>query len=255
MTLPRLGAALLAAMTATLPIACSYHLQKETDQTAIVLPRPDLRPSGGLTVRVDGTLVEGRDINGTVTVAADDVTVRRSRITVGASYGILIREGVTGTVIEDVEINGLPGCDAGIAFEHYTARRVDIHGCADGAKSGDDTIIEDSWIHDLRVTKSSHNDGIQHSGGSNAAFLRNDINGMAINAAIFIGPDLGPIGKVTVEGNRLGGGNWTLHLDGQNIVVRNNRFGRYHGYGLAAITGGITQEGNVWDDTGEPVIL
>jgi hypothetical protein len=255
MTISRLGLALLATVTATLLAACSQHPPAEPGQTRIAPTGMGLRPSGNLLIKTDGTVVDGLDINGTVTVAADNVTVRNSRITVSAPYGILVRKGATGTTIEDVEIKGLPGCAAGIAFERYTARRVDIHGCADGAKSGEDTIIEDSWIHDLRITKSSHNDGIQHSGGSNAAFLRNRIDDRAANTAIFISPDLGPIGNVTVEGNRLGGGNWTLHLEGLNIVVRNNRFGRNHEYGLAAITGTITQDGNVWADTGEPLLL
>jgi hypothetical protein len=203
-----------------------------------------------------GSILEGLDIVGSVRIDADNVTIRRSRVTSDAPWAILIGASVTGTLIEDVEINGGPGCEAGIGIHDYVARRVNIHGCVDGAKAETNSTIESSWIHDLRAESDSHNDCVQVSAGSHIT-LRDNFLAVPhrLVSTILIGPDLGPISDVLIEGNWLDGGNFTLYLDGSSIVVRKNRFGRSYVYGLASVKGNITQDGNVFDDTGESVTL
>jgi hypothetical protein len=210
-----------------------------------------------MKVSTDGAVVDGRDIRGTVRVEADNVTIRRSRVTVGAHYGIMIGNGAIGTLIEDVEINGQPGCAAGIGFQHYTARRVNMHGCSDGAKLGADTTVEHSWIHDLRHAAGDHNDGLQGTGGSNIIIRFNSIeNPNTQTSCILLGDEDDPTSNVLVEGNHLNGGNFTLYLGaGTNRLFKDNRFGRDDVYGLMSNAGPFDQSGNVWDDDGQPVTL
>ena len=81
---------------------------------------------------------------------------------------------------------------------------------------------------------------------------------------MFIAPDLGPgtVGPLTITGNYLNGGNYTIYIvDGANgkyvignISVTNNSFGRTARYGPSS-TNVPSQSGNVWADTGKSVRL
>ncbi len=83
------------------------------------------------------------------------------------------------------------------------------------------------------------------------------------NAALFIAPDLGPgsPGPVTITGNWLDGGNYTLFcVDGNNgqyfvdnITITDNRFGSGASYGPAKVNVPVTASGNVMDRSGAPV--
>ena len=47
-----------------------------------------LRPSGSISVTTDGTVIDGRDVAGTIRVNARNVTIRNTRVTVtGAGCG------------------------------------------------------------------------------------------------------------------------------------------------------------------------
>lgn len=217
----------------------------------------DLRPARTIRARNAGAVLEGLDIRGGVTIEADNVTVRRSRVTSGTFWAVYIAEGVLGTVLEDLEIAGKVGCDAGISGGNYTARRLNVHGCSDGVKLGDNTTIEASWIHDLRVTPTSHNDCVQLSGGHSVTVRGNALEAPPWqNSAVFIKVDFGSIDDVLVDGNWLDGGGYTLYVvSASSVTVRNNRFGRRHDFGPASIESSITQSGNVWDDTGRSITL
>ncbi len=64
-----------------------------------------LRPSGSMIITTNGAVVENFDFSGTVTIAANDVTLRNFRIT-GGLYGIRVNSGTTGFYVEDGEIIG-----------------------------------------------------------------------------------------------------------------------------------------------------
>jgi hypothetical protein len=221
-----------------------------------------LRPSGPVTVSRAGTVLDGLDIRGCVTIAADDVTVKRSRIRCDQEYPVRIASGARGALLEDVEINGLgnPATTA-VGVSGFTVRRADIHGVGDGPRLGDDTVVEDSWIHGLAEGGGSHNDGLQSTGGSNIVIRNNRIeNPDQQTSCILIGADLGDIDDVLVEGNLLNGGNYTVYAGADrgntasDIRIVGNRFGRDFVFGPKSLgPGGITWSGNVWADTGAPV--
>jgi hypothetical protein len=219
-----------------------------------------LTPSGSIRVEQDGAIVEDLDIDGAITILADNVTIRRVRVRSGDYYPIrYFDEDNVGLVIEDSEIEGTSDdATASVSFVSYTARRLNIHGAADGFKADANVVIEDSWIHDLRNGPDQHNDGVQSTGGAGVTLRNNWISG-ASNAAVQTGDLGGATENLTIECNWLGGGGYTLNIRGtgatvpRNTRIVNNVFARDAGYGPWTIDDpNPTIEGNVYED-GAPI--
>ncbi len=222
--------------------------------------------SGDVRITRDGTVIDGEDITGTVTVEASGVVIRNSWIhgSGSATYGIYAKSG--DVTIEDSEIWGFSN---GIGFDNWSARRVDIHGMADdGVKLGSNVSLEDSWIHDMHPSSDAHADGAQMQGGSRDVVVRHNVIDMsssqgATNAALFLAPDQGPNspGPLLVQGNWLDGGNYTLYcVDGangrytvDNISIVANRFGTHFTYGPVRVNVPVQARENVMDATGAPL--
>ena len=226
-----------------------------------VKPGVTLKASKGIKVTKDGDVVENLDIDGEIEVAADNVTIRNVKITSGSYYPVRYDDPHKGLVIEDSEIIGTSDdVTSAVSFAHYTARRLNVHGSADGFKADADVLIEDSWIHDLRNGPDQHNDGVQSTGGKGVTLRNNNISG-ASNACVQTG-DEGMVSTedLTIECNWLDGGGYTLNIRGQgatkpkNTKIINNRFGRNSGYGPWTLDDpSPTVTGNVWDDDGTPI--
>jgi hypothetical protein len=236
-----------------------------------------LRAADERVVIDDGAVLDGLDFDGPVTVIADDVTIRNSRIrTPGAGKGefaIELKESNRGLRVIDSEIDcgGVGGAEFGIGNANYTATRVSIHGCVHDAQvGGDAVVVEQSYLWDLvdGAQGGGHIDGIQVTGGRGVRIAGNTIENQNVQtAAVKIASDQRPVRDVIVDGNWLSGGGYTIYVneaDGgpvRDVAVRNNRFLRSptggffpNGgkHGLASITVDIEASGNVWDDTGEP---
>lgn len=197
-----------------------------------------LTPSGSIRIEEDGAIVEDLDITGEISILANDVTIRRVRLRSGDYYPIrYFDEDNTGLVIEDSEIEGTSDAvTAALSFASYTARRLNVHGGADGFKADANVVIEDSWIHDLRNGPDQHNDGVQSTGGANVTLRNNWISGGS-NAAVQTGDEGAATENLTIECNWLGGGGYTLNIRGEGATVPrgtkivDNVFARDHGYG------------------------
>ncbi len=160
--MPAVEGALLLLSLALAGCGAGAHGQGSTDTGAVcgsskpgptntgVPPGTTLAPSGSLEVTADGATVENLDITGSITVLANNVTIRKVRITTDDYYPVRYFDNDnTGLVVEDSEIVGLSGnVTSAVAFQHYTARRLNVHGSADGLKADADVLIEDCWIHD-----------------------------------------------------------------------------------------------------------
>lgn len=224
---------------------------------------------GGMRVTTPNQVLDSLDISGQVVIDAPGVVIKNSRIhgTASDAYGVYV---VTGSVtVTDSEIFGFANA---IAFTDWTAIRVNIHGTTqDGAKLGDNTLLQDSWIHDLTPEAGAHSDGAQlQDGAVNVAVKHNYIDSSSAsggfgNSALFIAPDLGPstVGPLTITGNYLNGGNYTIYIvDGANgkfvignISVTNNSFGHTARYGPSSTNVPFVQSGNIWADTGKALRL
>ncbi len=235
--------------------------------------RPDLLKNiGPITITKDGTTLSDVHVNGTITIAADNVTVRNfiaNNITQTTGNG-----GVKNTVLEDGTIDGggstTNGTD-GVQWSNYTARRLEITKSFDGMKAFGNVTIENCWIHDLNAQSGNpangaggytHNDGIQAGSGSHFVIKGNRIERPGYNSAIFIDTDQGKISDVDIVGNYLDGGGYTLYVvqsrsapqygSPTNVTVEGNVFGKNGTQGPVALAPGVTFTDNV-DTAGKPV--
>ncbi len=221
-----------------------------------------LTPSGSMTITEPGKVVQNLRITGTVTVEADNVTIRNTLIENTGTYPIRATNGNKNLVVEDVEINGNGQGNVAVYGGNYTLRRVDIHGTLDGPRiEGDNVLIEDSYIHHLHRVDGGHHDTIQIRQGSHVKIRGNNLQAYnpdtndPMNAAIQIGSMNGPSEDVIVENNLMNGGNYTIGAGGASATYtfRNNVFGPNFRYGI--LNGGdvATFVGNVMQTTGAPV--
>jgi hypothetical protein len=226
-----------------------------------VPPRTRLTSSGSITVTTDGAVIDAKDVHGTITVEASDVTIKRTRVTSSDYYPIHFVRGKDLT-IEDVEVAGSAGCLRAVepAGEGATMTRMNIHGCEDGIQMYSGDTITDSYIHDLAFTDGSHNDGIQQNGGSNDVVRHNTIsNPHNQTSCVNFTTDFGGISNITITGNLLNGGNYTVYSrsggngDPTGVRVTDNHFGRADVYGLLSADGSVIWSGNVSDSTGQAV--
>lgn len=108
----------------------------------------ELESTGPLKITTAGAVLDARDVDGSITVAADNVTIKRSRVTSGGYYAIRIADGVRGTVIQNVSIACTTAKGSGIGFSHYAASEVDVDGCKNaflGHDRADVTVLNSTW--------------------------------------------------------------------------------------------------------------
>lgn len=212
-------------------------------------------------------MVDSKLVKGTITVAADNVTIRRTLIRNAGTYPIQVADGSRNLLVQDVEIDGQATGSAAVCCGHYTLRRVDIYGVNEGPRVGTNTTIVDSYIHHLHRCSGCHIDALQTTAGSNVLIKGNNLQAYnpvtkdPMNAAYQLGTTHGQVYNVVVEDNLLNGGNATVNAGGggtsdAKAVFRRNRFGRDYRYGPTANFGpGISfDSSNVWHDSGKPVL-
>lgn len=227
-----------------------------------------LTNSGGMTITEAGKVLDRLDIRGSVTIAADNVTIRRSRIRDNGFTLIRIADRASGARIEDVEVDGMGRTDGtsnsmGI-LGSATVIRANIHGVENGFQPGSGSSISDSYIHDLGAPGSPHYDGIQIDGGqSDVSIRRNFITVPSQTAAVMIDNYGGGASNITVDGNKLVGGTYTVYSDAQfgggpitDVRITNNRFGKSE-YGRVLIRKNMlaAADGNLDDATGQAITL
>jgi len=226
------------------------------DETTTGVPAGTvLKRSGSLTITKAGTVVDGLEITGTVTVVADNVTIKNTRIKNTGS--IPIRNKGKNLLIEDTEIDGQGKGIPAVAYNKYTLRRVNIHHVGEGPRiAGGNVTIEDSYLHHFVQIGSNHTDVIQAVSGSNIVLRHNNLQaynpdtGTKGNAAYQFGEDDGPLRSCLVEGNYMNGGNYTVNgggsgTRGAQCTFRNNGFGPNFRYGTHANLGPNV----IWDTT------
>lgn len=260
-----------AGSSTSVPAGGGQLIKAATSSFTVGPTRPDLLENvGPMTVTKAGTVLANVHVNGTLTIAADNVTVRNfiaSSVTQATKNG-----GVHDTVLEDGTIDGggsTTNGSNGVEWSNYTARHLDITKSFDGMKAQGNVTIENCWIHDLNAQPSSdsaggytHNDGIQSSAGSHITIKDNRIERPGYNSAVFIDADEGNIDGVQVVGNYLDGGGYTLyvvqsrsapqHGSPTNVVVDGNVFGKNHGFGPVTLAPGVIFRDNV-DADNKPV--
>ena len=221
-----------------------------------------LTPSGSITVTADGAVVEGKNISGSITVQASNVTIRNDCVTSSGIYPVRLVSGSNLTV-EDTTITGRGGgCSRAVepAGGSTTMNRLNISGCHDGVQMYDNDVLKNSYIHDLAFTGDSHNDGVQQNGGRNDIVRHNTIfNPRNQTSCVNFTTDFGGISDITITGNLLNGGNYTVYSrSGGNgnptgVSVTGNHFGGADVFGLLSADGSVSWSGNVADSSGQAI--
>ena len=221
-----------------------------------------LTPSGSIVVTTPGTVIDARDVSGTIEImpGANNVTIKRTRVRSGNNWPIRVNDGVSGTMIQDVEVDGLNSSSqqAAIGWSGMTVSRANVHNTPEGVRLSSNGTVSDSWIHDLcQACAGYHSQDIGNFGGSHNRIIHNNLsNPNSATAVIFFKSDMGSIDDNQVVGNLLDGGNYTIYsVSGgngtpTNVLIQNNRFGRTYVYGISDLEGNPAWTGNVWNDTG-----
>jgi hypothetical protein len=223
-----------------------------------------LTAARGMTITKDGTVVSAKDVSGGIWIDADDVTIRSSRVT-GTGFAVIqVKDGSRNVRIQDVEIDG-QGAQAGSmgVIGPAAVTRADISGVENGLTPGSGSQLRNNWVHDLDAPGSPHYDGIQIDGGlSDITISGNhvDLSNHTQTSAVMIDNYFGPISNVSVVGNRLEGGGYTVYSDGQfgggairGVSFTGNRLGKgYYGY-ASIVRNSPTWSGNTDATTGRSV--
>lgn len=255
------------------PSACGYPDETNTGVkpgSALTRVPQDATSGPGWSYRSDirtvqttgnGATLENLSIaGGSIIVLHSGVTLRNVYVQSNDYYPInCVYSGATrdadsclGLTAENVEIAGTANCQAAMAFNGYTARRVYVHGCLDGFKANSDVVIEDSYVTDLAVVAGSHNDGVQSTAQGNLTFRHNTFklgNQSGINAVFQMGMKDRVGTGVTIENSLIDGGAYMLNSTPiSGVLIKDNRFTRRSTWGIGEVKGG-SWVGNYWDDT------
>lgn len=229
--------------------------------------------SGDLTISDPGFVLENTEVLGciTLTVEANNVTIRNVRVKANCSQLILNDAGAQGLQVIDSELDGnnFSTSDSGIAGRHYSLTRVDIHGTGDGVKAGSNVLIENSYIHDLHIANDSHNDALQALDADGLVLRHNTaiVKDGATSCVIFSqnANTEWQMRNVHISRNLFAGGAYVIYGGYQagkddparasNISITENQISTVifpRGGAFGAITSAdppiVTQRGNVWVD-------
>ena len=199
-----------------------------------------------------GTVIDHVDLSGDTFVNAPDVVIKNS-VVHGGNWGIEVGPNATNLIVQDTTFLG--GGNSAIMDDGYANNvsyvRVNISGSTDGMKlSGAGRLIQDSFIHALSQTSTSHNDGIQAYEGSNWKFIHNYIT-TPDTGCISMFQGQGTWDAVLIQNNRFVGGGYPLYLGGstaKNVQVTGNVisdwvYGPYTDQGTAAWSGNTDAAG------------
>lgn len=192
--------------------------------------------SGGLVITSPGTVVSRVDVYGSVHINAADVTLEKCQITSNGWAVIRIEAGVTGAIVQDCTIDGTGAGPDGTGNQGImgqgTFLRNNIYNVENGITvTGNNTVIQDNFIHGLKAGGEPHYDGIQVDGGISNLVIRHNtiVNSHGAAGAIMIDNYFGPISDVTVDNNLLVGGSFTIYSDAKfssspiaRVMVSNN---------------------------------
>jgi hypothetical protein len=268
---PRGVPSLTAVNCVSHPSACGYP-----DQTNTGVPAGTaLKPSNAINVTTAGTVISGLDVRGTIRVAANDVTIKNTRVTAAYPQGgaVFVEPKVSGTLIEDSTIRGQDSGANAVAYAILNAgwppnastvvTRVQLYNCTE-CYDGPGTL-EDSYAKVSATVDGAHYEDVYYGGGAGLLTVRHDtlLNPQRQTAVVFTKPDYGVVSDVTVSDSLLAGGGWSIYGGGdtaRRVKVTNNRFSPiYHPrVGYFGIATGFNWSqtawtGNRWDTTLRPL--
>lgn len=186
--------------------------------------------AGDLVITTANTVVDAKNITGSVDIRAPGVVIKNSKIA-----GIVVNDNIAthnAFTIQDSQIGPDAPCSVAnlsgvVGIENYTALRVKIVNVVDGFRiAGGNVRIEDSFVKLCGTDPELHSDGIQAYGaanGKNIVIRHNAIDQTSVIAEaqtspIFIPNDGERQGnqnlEVTVDNNVVAGGGYSIRVFG-----------------------------------------
>jgi hypothetical protein len=223
--------------------------------------------NGDLIVNTPGAVISGLDIKGSVIINAPNVTIENCKITFVNYWGVNVKSGVNGTVVQNCEINGTGTSPQGVdgIQGQGTFINNNIYNVENGiAVDGNNTVIKGNYIHDFHASGDPHYDGIQIGGAlSNITISHNTIvNQQHDTSAVYITNDWGPVNGVIVDDNQLIGAGYTVYSDEKGggsgpqitgVQFTNNKLGSGY-WGFADISNNtVVWQGNTEIGSGKTV--
>jgi hypothetical protein len=218
--------------------------------------------TGPMTITTPGTVIDGKIINGTLTVKASNVTIRNCIIQNFGWWGI---EGENSPNLH-VEYCDFIGAGATTATNSAilgsgTFIGNDIQGVAIGIQLTDGaSTVRDNYIHDLRSkTADPHFDGITCLGRQKGVIIEHNTISVPQSggtASILIANTFGPVDDVLINNNLMyGDPSYTVYFtNATNIVFTNNYVDRgYYGYYVIENANPTNRNNVEWDNRIDPI--
>lgn len=273
-----IGAALVATPGIAATPAHPYDaVRRAAGGTACSLPATTVSRANSIGSSgrpANGAVIANRHFrltDGYFAVYGSNVTFRNVCIDTYVDNPIRLQRGsralrVVDTTIRGKNVRGGAGdCTVGLGLNAgSTAVRVVSTGCEDGFRLGSGSSLIDSWCHGLvpKTKPAGHDDCVQVVGGSNITIRHNALDGpwRGQTSGILIKSDFDPINNVTIQGNYISGGAYTVYVRAgdyptpTNVRLVNNRLrSRSALYGPCSYDRPRPVSINtVWDDTGRP---
>lgn len=203
--------------------------------------------NSGLTISTPGAVVENLDIRGCVTIAAQNVIFRNSKVT--CSGTAITTKTLGGVRIENVEVSCNGSAGKGVLGEGFTLVRSDISRCEDLVYIDRNAVVLDNYLHDLTWYTGAHTDVVQvANGGDNVTIRGNFMSNMTPGATSAYMGDGPGMDNIVIDRNYMEGGGYLVYCSasGSGNSVTNNTFDP-SGYGVwypTCYRSGITRTGN-----------
>jgi len=254
------------------PAACGFPTAADTGPRTQSLTAH----SGNIEIRRNGEVVSGWNLDGSLDIYANDVTVIDTRIDSANWWAVNLRPGYTGFRVLHSLLTGQAGAGPDNGGEDYAVSNMgsgtvevgwdDVSVFADALSLGHGSIHDD-YVHDLRsfINRSggyAHLDAIL-SDGDDRLGLRIQHNTLlnpvpadrGATSVIGLLPNTGPISDTVVTDNWIAGGSYALYGGGAaatGVVVTGNVFSTQYWsrcgyYGPAAYWNAVGT-GNQWSD-------
>lgn len=238
-----------------------------------------LTPSGSINA-TSNQVISGKSFAGGQVYIGNAINVKitNCQFTGNQTQYWAVESDQAGTVtIEDCTFDGY-WMDAAVNYSGVTMRRCEIVGMyGDGVKLGSNCLYEYNWIHDFIVAQGAHSDGMQiYERVSNVTIQNNvvevglggpysatDSLDQSTNSALILNEsqNTGTAGPITVTGNLLGGGGFTVYFDmptsGTGTTFSNNQLVRnsYRWGALDSSAHAHTWTNNTYSDNGQVIAM
>jgi hypothetical protein len=167
------------------------------------------------------TMIEGIDVTGTIEVNASYVKIVRTRVTTGSWVAMppamVQKASASRTSRLMGEVRPAP-CSTGIVGSAYVSR-ANIHSTENGIFPHSNSVVRNSFIHDLAASGSHpHYHGIQLDGGQeNIQIDHNsvDLGDHQWTSSLMINNQFGLVRNIEITNNLFVGGAYTIFADGK----------------------------------------